>query len=845
MATIKPVRTSLLADAEYSAWWDPNGVPASLVRSTDGFLRMGYNDVVGGATARIAIKFKDTLPAWTSIGNITEVSPIIQLFTERKCKQYGGGDSIGISLIADAWDLTSTVAYMEGTVVPGISATKTGFVFPKRGWKSYDLDLSGAGAAARTYGILISYHSTAELEAYLLQDPAPRAAFHFQYDLDDTLSSDSEERFIPSAAALLVAGGRGGEIYQTAEIKASDILSEETDITFSTFDSSARSGILFTGGGWPESWTIKGGNRSAITIPVDENAEDAMAWRGLELLQKLYAKPSGKAAEIIGQSRSLILSATQHLNGKLEIAADDLLVQAFGRKPFRRDELLGYEGVNWLAENSIEALFDILVSGSGLRWEHIFYDDFVWLARRFGAVWPTITIPATDLTDNDLTVGDLVSALARRYSLCVSRTAGGSCSIWHPAVYRPSFQYLDIDLDEYRFKDLSISALDDQVPYRRVTCDYGGVSGNSFGPVDLDPGFDVADRSYDLGTLYGSNELLYEDARDAICEQLAQRICTPRRVIKGTLPPSNITLQRGDQIRASSVSRGYDEMPFLITETALDSGMGSLRIEGIYHPHALGLHSCFSAGEVQGIYRWWDWFTGAADLTNRAWEGSAGSFTVSSSITSHLPILWEGSGIQINTEGTITGPNNWGVTNTAGITDLVDFWTLINGALVTDLGGGATEDNTHTWVMKIYKSARPNHAVCLGFYRDNDGTYGRCCARNKAFLGRTRDITAVPIVWDEIVYSQPGLGTDDTGSAYTTIDSHALAIQWTDSTIRGYLNGIYFGSLTLAKADYDRTAFRAPNGEIYLGPLRWLKRTSGLFIQAEMYSRNGRDPFYK
>ena len=41
------------------------------------------------------------------------------------------------------------------------------------------------------------------------------------------------------------------------------------------------------------------------------------------------------------------------------------------------------------------------------------------------------------------------------------------------------------------------------------------------------------------------------------------------------------------------------------------------------------------------------------------------------------------------------------------------------------------------------RSSSTNVAVLLGFFRDDDRIHGRCCARNKVFLGRTVDADAM------------------------------------------------------------------------------------------------------
>jgi len=843
MATVRPARTFYIAEHEYSCWWVPGSglVP---VYADDGYLRIG-KDSAGTLVASAAIKFNALQPGWIADGPISEVTPVLRLFILKRHKANSGGSTIRFTLLNETWDTTYTAAQMDAI---GSSGYSDGLdIPPAYGWWSVAVTVAGAASAMRAYGVKLTISGSAGQELYILQEPTPRLHCHYQYALGWDEESDAEERSVLSAAASRALQRKSGSWEVAATIESADVLPVVSDIPLS-LRAGMKSSLAYRSVEWPISWAAPKASRGSLAI--NTVGLDLTGYRGLPIsLLSRYVPPSGKT-EVVAGARALLDEVESYLDGTSDLSMTDLLDSAFKKKIADLDDVLGLDTVNWLDEYAVVVLHDLLLGAGGLRYNEVLYNDFVWLARRYGPVWPKITIAAVDLKDK--TVEDVVAAVASRYCLAVSRTGNGMISVWSPAAYRPSMKVWTLDLNDPRVVSCKRLTADSWKQYTKVTAvsEYG--YGATAYPLEHPPyGMDLTDKVYAFGRVLGSDFDDYDEARQGLVHMAAQRLLSRSHLLQVVLGPEGCQIEPGDQVVVTSSEYEYDETPFLVLVATGDKGAGTEELQLIHYPNNWGLHSLFQTTELKGVWRWWDWEADAVSMKNFAHTGIAGDFTTSDTFD-RLFVLSEGAALG---GGVVKAPTTGvGFAPYTNGSNLVDMMVVTTGDPIGMVDGGGMEDDNYYWIWQWRKDYGLVHeAVCVGIYRKkvpDTKAYEACF-----FIGHTLDYTAIPIVWKtgSPIYARPGVGTSWTGSAHNSTDSHAVAVIWEDDTnVRFIVDGVEVGKIPVSWSGtwefYARSVISDDDAgwEAYIGPIRWLHRTSGSWdIEKEVYKKNGIDPFYR
>ena len=842
MATVRPFRTSYDTMVNHWAFWD--AVAGAFVEH-DGDYVLVAADNTPVERYRTAIKFfNPTAPTWTGTGPIAAAGTALLIMMIQRI-EIGGGNIIQIANITDPWDGTETAAEMRALGIDiwrNLTSIQKGYGIPEA--------LFTNTAHNSDNGIMLR-SVTARCVRFTMRT-SPLLRFLWQYTPTLVTRGDSTKRSAPSAAALAVMEDNAEGYYRqdiTALVSERDPSS--SDISLTPIQG-ADPGIILRQMSWPESWGLD--FPAAGGFPLSDNTDGSSLdrIRGVAIKSTLsIVFPDATKVGPIAIREEVISTAIQLAGdtSRADTGMDELELRSPGPAILDSQVVdydpVGAQTVEYDAEHPIYIMIDVILNSGRWLYERLFYNDLVYLLRRYGGVWDQLTFTVANLKET--TVDDMMEVVGPLYALAISQSAEGAMAIFNPAEYRPSLKVWTLDEDDSVSLEITDRGRDGQYAGIRVSDTDDPVASRTIYPTEHFPGVaeDWKENLKDI-TAEGQVFIDFKMALDALGRQLAQRLCGRRLELRGVVGPRFLAADDGDMVKVTAHSLAA-ETTFMLTSVQGDPGAGTVQIEAIHYPDSLGLASTFEADGILGIWRWYNAVTEAIDLSDMSPNGTDPDWTVLlGAFSNPLKAHWQGT---LYSEVTLENVDL--LDTTATICDTFDLCMAIQGDLdYTSVITSPINWNDEDYVPIFIWRKGTREGIAVGIYRPGfPGT--NSALDNQVFVGHSANLEAANIAWVTIALSEQGvIGREDGGSADLSLVPVSLAVVWLNENIRIYADrDLILSTAGMSKTDLEVLYLHANGpkhnyGEINIGCLRHIRTTGWIREVQRLQGLNGIDPYY-
>jgi len=777
MATIRPYRAYW--DAKAIEWVYFDAVIGSTVEHNGTALVIGTDDTnPAAATYYSAIKFDTiTAPAWVADGPVAYASHALLTVIAQMAERTAGISLIQVAQITSAWTSASTAANMRAVTLSAwgtVSNVVNRYGVPEA-WKFSSTDV--------IHGFMFRVQPAQTVRGGVIRfNPYPdmvlRHFYQYSADLDTRVDATTRVTFDAETLAILKNEAQYNKFKLSATVKVSDRLPNESDIEIAMLKG-ASVPVINRKMQWPNSADVDIPSAGALPVSLVSNPDlDTTKGMGVETSLVLIKRDGTEV--VVGKSGQYVGDVTYLNNGEGEIELRSLLATAYNSR------IVDYSPyttatVNYIAEQAIYIMTDILLNSAGLKYEQLHYNNLPYLMRRFVGVWSPLSYTQTDpapaswLGLRNKTVGELIAEIGVLYNLAVSQTATGCVSLWHPAVYRESMRVWTIDEKDCLPGGYKLTKRGMEKQYGSIKVSDAGFTGN---PVQTttgqmpnylpsDPDFNERIKSV---SAYGQCFVDHGSARAGMVRQLSQRYTGRYWEAELSMGMQGLAIDNGDVIKLTGT--GLSAMArFLVIAVNGNPTAGQVQITCVHYPDVLSVSNTFEDDGVEGEWRWMD-ETGALDDANTSPNGSDADPTTCTfaTVTNEH---WQGA-----IHG--AGYAEWAVPLIlATAHDVIDICTMVEvdsgGASINYSGWG---DSSYLPIM-VWRKASGNEALAVGWHRPNYGGSGVHCVTNRMFVAHINDYTAGSFTFAvAVAYTAEGICGRLGG---TTAIPASIALQWDDS----------------------------------------------------------------
>ena len=840
MATVRPYRTYW--DAKATEWCYFDAVVGTTVVHNGTTLVMGTDDVnPAAATYYSAIKFDTiTAPSWVTDGPVSTQGQALLNVIAQMAERTAGIGTIQVAQITSAWTKASTAANMRAVTLSGwtsVSNVVNRYGVPEA-WKF--------GLAQNANGYMFRVQpGQAILGGVVRFNPYPNMVLRHFYQYSATLATDADstERITLDAETLSVLKNEAqyNKFELSATVKVSDRLPNESDIAIAMVEG-ANIPVLTRKMQWPNSADVDVPSAGALPISLVSNPSlDTTKGMGVETSLTLIKRDGTEV--VVAKSGQYVGDITYGNDGMGELELRSLLATAYNSRVVDYSPYTTAT-VNYIAEQAIYIMTDILLNSAGLKFGQLHYNNLPYLMRRFVGVWSPLSYTQTDpapaswLGLKNRTVGEIIAEIGVLYNLAVSQTATACVSLWHPAVYRESMRVWTIDEEDCLPGGYKLTKRGMEKQYGSIKVSDEGFTGNpaqttiGYMPNYLpsDPDFNERIKS---ASAYGQCFVDHGSARAGLARQLSQRYTGRYWEAELSLAMQGLAIDNGDVIKLTGT--GLSTMArFLVIAVNGNPTAGQVQITAVHYPDVLSVSNTFEADGVEGEWRWMD-ETGALDDANTSPNGSDADPTTC-------------------TLGTVTNEHWQGAIHAAGYAewavplilatahDVIDICTMVDvdaGAACVNYAGWG--DSSYLPIM-VWRKAAGNEALAVGWHRPNYGGSGVHCVTNRMFVAHIDDYTAVSFTFAvAVAYSAEGICGRLTGTSPVPA---AIALQWDDSqNVNLYVDrSLVATGASYSKADWTTLRILTQT-DIRIGCVRHLQTDTEITELQRLAGLNGLDNF--